>query len=379
MTITEIKALIPELVSGRATAATQDAFEKWLKKANSGDLSEIMDEYYDALDNANAHLEMPTGLAEQFEQRMRTALAPPRKRALPIFRVAAAVIGIISLGAIALLLLRRSPAAHEVLAQIEPGSDKAMLTLANGQRIMLGTGHRDSTIQTGVQVIRLDSSVVSYNHANAGSANAFNTLTTPRGGQFQIILPDGSHVWLNAVSSLRYPVSFAGEKRSVELTGQAYFEVAPSIHPFIVKTGKTEVQVLGTSFDVMAYPEEESVKTTLISGSVAVATDKGRHQLAPGEQAIFQENTLSVAHPSLEEVTAWKDGEFRFNGVSITAIMRQLSRWYDVDIRYEGPVPTTVFSGTLSRKQDVRDLLNALEITETAHFRIEEKTIVVRR
>ncbi|NIG54995.1 FecR family protein [Chitinophaga sp. Cy-1792] len=381
MTIIEIKKLIPSLVKGTQTVAEQQAFEAWLQSAAPAELSEVMDLYYDALDGDDVIFMMPPDFPEKMHARMRNAI--PAVRPLPkkkqYLRWAAAIALLISAGT-ALLLLNRKPAPPVAAKIIQPGTDKAILTLADGRTIELGHHKNDSLVHTGMQVIQLDSTSISY-AGTSGDHHAFNTLTTPRGAQFQVVLPDGSHVWLNAVSSLRYPVAFSANDRTVELTGQAYFDVVPSTTPFIVKTGTTAIQVLGTDFDVMAYQEEGPVRTTLVKGSIAVTSANSRKQLQPGEQAAYDEKLkdLVVSHPSMEEVVAWKEGEFRFNGVSIIAIMRQLSRWYDVEIKYEGPLPTTAFSGTLPRKENVNQILYALEATEAAHFTIEGNTIIVRK
>ncbi|SJZ82265.1 FecR protein [Chitinophaga eiseniae] len=379
MTTADIKKLIPTLVNGHCSAEELAAFEQWRHTASPEELSEVMDLYYDALDSEDSAVLLSDGFTAGLQQRMRVAMAGGRRPAgiSRYVRIAAAVALLLAAGFAGLLF--RSPVKVPA-AVITPGTDKAILTLADGTQIELGSKRQDSVLQKGTQVIRLDSAIIRYN-GTATEKNAFNTLTTPRGAQFQIILPDGSHVWLNAVSSLRYPVAFNNTERTVELTGQAYFEVAPSAWPFTVKTNNTAIQVLGTSFDVMAYAEEGAVKTTLVNGNVMVKNGDARRQLQPGEQAAYDAHSgdFTVSHPVIEEVIAWKEGEFRFNGVSIVAIMRQLSRWYDVDIRYDGPPPTTAFSGTLPKKEQVSQILHALEVTEAAHFTIEGRTIIVRK
>ncbi|MBV7531102.1 FecR family protein [Chitinophaga sp. sic0106] len=381
MTITAIKNLIPLLVKGQQSAEQQQAFETWLQLASPEELSEVMDLYYDALDGEDIISFMPADFPANFQNRMRAALPTQRlpKKPTRYLRIAAAVALLLAAGT-GVLLLTNKPAPKVAEQVIKPGTDKAILTLADGRKVELGGSQNDSIIQSGVQVIQLNSTVISY-AGTSGDQHSFNTLTTPRGAQFQIVLPDGSRVWLNAVSSLRYPVAFSNQHRTVELSGQAYFDVTPSTTPFIVKSGTTSIEVLGTDFDVMAYAEEGPVTTTLVKGSIAVQAGSSRKQLQPGEQVTYNETKkeLVLSHPAIEEVIAWKEGEFRFNGVSIIAIMRQLSRWYDVDIRYEGPLPTTAFSGTLSRKENVKQILYALEATEAAHFTIEGNTIVVKK
>ncbi|WP_178372223.1 FecR family protein [Chitinophaga jiangningensis] len=373
--------MIPLLVKGQQSPQQQQAFEAWLQSAPPEELSEVMDLYYEALDGEDVISFMPADFPAKMHTRIRAAMPAPQqpKRTGRYLRIAAAVALLISAGT-ATILLTRKPAAVVTQQIIKPGTDKAILTLADGRTIELGSRQNDSVIRAGVQVIQLDSAVISY-AGTSGDQHSFNTLTTPRGAQFQVVLPDGSRVWLNAVSALRYPVAFNPHHRTVELTGQAYFDVTPSTTPFIVKTGNTSIEVLGTDFDVMAYAEEGPVTTTLVKGSIAVQSGNSRKQLKPGEQVAYDEKVqdLVLSHPAIEEVIAWKEGEFRFNGVSIIAIMRQLSRWYDVEIRYDGPLPTTAFSGTLSRKENVNQILYALEATEAAHFTIEGNTIVVKK
>ncbi|RAJ75005.1 FecR protein [Chitinophaga dinghuensis] len=379
MTKEDVKNLIPTLISGQCRAEEEAAFQTWLQQAPEEELSEIMELYYDTMGNGDVMSSMPADFTSTLQQRIRSSIAPPQNN-WPYVRVAAAIALLLSIGVAGYLLKPKSPAKLHTNAIITPGTDKAILTLADGTQVELGRQQDDSSIHIGSQVIRLDDSKISYN-GDATAKNTFNTLTTPRGAQFQIILPDGSHVWLNAVSSLRYPVAFNEDNRTVELTGQAYFDIVPSTTPFIVKTGVTTIQVLGTGFDVMSYQEEGPAKTTLLKGSIVVETAGSRCQLKPGDQATYNENTakLDISRPPVDEVIAWKEGEFRFNGISIVAIMRQLSRWYDVDIKYEGPPPTTAFSGNLPRKENVNEILHALEATEAAHFSIEGRTIIVRK
>ncbi|MGN6495320.1 MAG: FecR family protein [Agriterribacter sp.] len=274
--------------------------------------------------------------------------------------------------------------------KIEPGGDKAVLTLANGQTVVLDeAGNGDLAQQGNAKVIKLNGQL-SYQQTGSTKAPAYNTITTPRGGQYKLILADGTKVWLNAASSLRFPVSFSGDVRTVELSGEGYFEVAAmhsSEHhkkiPFLVKilhaAGNTgEVEVLGTHFNIMAYADEAAVKTTLLEGSVRIKNSKTNTLLQPGEQASLQKETLEVQkRVDVEEVIAWKEGYFQFDRKApIEQVMRQVARWYDVEIGYEGAIPNRRFGGKIARDSRLQDVLKMLELNNI-RFRIEGRKITV--
>lgn len=266
-------------------------------------------------------------------------------------------------------------------ADVVPGSDKAVLTLGDGSELILGSGNEGNIAdQNGVKIIQLDGGKLSYQDAGAADEVLYNTITTPRGGQYQVVLPDGSTVRLNAASSLRYPTRFVGAAREVYLTGQAYFEVAASeTDPFIVKTGMVDVAALGTRFDIMAYPEEKELNTTLVQGSVRVSEQETGVLLKPGQQASrVKGEKLSVREVNLEEAVAWTNGLFYFGGVPVAYIMRQIQRWYDVEVEYRGDVSSVQLSGFISRKKDIKDLLDALEDTGDVTFKLEGRNVIVQ-
>jgi len=265
--------------------------------------------------------------------------------------------------------------------KVAPGSSKATLTLADGSEIQLDDSNKGNiAVQGGIKVIKMDNGVLAYNGRNTNNADMYNTIRTPRGGQYEVVLPDGTRAWLNSASSLRFPTSFSGAKREVTLTGQGYFEVAKSKeHPFIVHTPKTDINVLGTSFDVMAYEDEPETNTTLIEGAVAVGHAGAEQRLKPGEQAHLDltSRSMSVRKPDVEEVIAWKNGKFQFGRSDIKAIMRQIARWYDVEIEYKGDLSGLRLSGVLSRKGDMTELLDALQETGDVHFTTTNNKIIV--
>jgi len=302
--------------------------------------------------------------------------APRRKGILVSFRfraVAAAVLIFLLAGA-GWMIFGTKPAAL-------PG-DKATLTLADGHTIVLGNeGNGSLALQGQSEVIKVDSGLLAYHATGKGTGEmVYNMITTPRGGQYQVILPDGTHVWLNSTSSLRFPSSFQGSSRTVTLTGEGYFEVArhPSM-PFVVQTDQVAVNVLGTHFNIMAYPQEAAVRTTLEEGSVKVVHGKDGVLITPGQQAELGRNgELKVINDvDLDEALAWKNGKFQFNETDIETIMRQISRWYDVDIAYKGNLSGIRLSGSLSRKEPVAHLLELLEETKRVKFITEGKQITV--
>ena len=266
---------------------------------------------------------------------------------------------------------------------IAPGSDKAVLTLADGSEIILDNAQTGTLTQQGnTKIILLDAGQLAYNtHGTKANGEVlYNTISTPKGGQYQIVLADGSKVWMNAASSLRFPTAFAGKQRNVELTGEAYFEVAKNAAmPFNVQVNDLNVQVLGTHFNVMAYNDENVIKTTLLEGAVKVTKGTVAGLLKPGQQAKMDKDAgnIKIATADVEETMAWKNGLFLFNNDDIKTIMRQISRWYDVNISFEGNIPAKNFTWQISRNTNVSQVLKMLELTKEVHFKITGKNIVV--
>ncbi|HMK17090.1 MAG TPA: FecR family protein [Chitinophagaceae bacterium] len=261
-----------------------------------------------------------------------------------------------------------------------PGSDKATLTLADGSTILLDEAQNGTIAQQGnSKIIKLDGKL-SYDPTNKNSREiVYNTISTPKGGQYQLELPDGSQVWLNATSSIHFPTSFIGTERRIEITGEAYFEIAKDPNmPFIVTVNNAEVQVLGTHFNVNAYNDEDNVKTTLLEGSVRFVNDGNINILKPGQQAQLAKNGMTkvVSDVNVDNVIAWKNGMFDFENAGIETIMRQLSRWYDVEIEYKGETDD-LFIAEMRRDIKLSDALKALELTGKVKFDIQGKKIIV--
>jgi ferric-dicitrate binding protein FerR (iron transport regulator) len=285
--------------------------------------------------------------------------------------------------------------ANKPVNDVLPGGNKAVLTLADGSRIVLdSTAAGALTLQGNTKIMMQHKGTLAYHSGKqkTGTPVLYNTVSTPNGGQYQIILPDGTHVWLNAASSIRFPTAFASE-RKITMTGEAYFEVAHNAHrPFIVNVNnKEEVTVLGTHFNINAYDNEKAIHTTLLQGSVKVGkgqTAKGSEQsvtLKPGEQAIAltsplttHHSTLTIDHsPDIDKVMSWKNGLFNLTGADFTDFMRQVERWYDVTVHYESAVPGMEFQGKLNRAVPLSDIVEYLKNLGVA-CRLEGKTLFVK-
>lgn len=268
--------------------------------------------------------------------------------------------------------------------EIIPGSNKAVLTLADGRKIILNDADKGQlAIQENVEISKVDDGQLVYSaHAGVknGGSTQLNTITTPRGGQFRITLPDGSKVWLNAESSLKYPIAFTGRERRVEMSGEAYFEVAKNLkQPFIVTANGMEIKVLGTHFNVMAYDDEKKMITTLLEGSVNVGGGSEDVMLKPGQQSLYSRNggSIKIRAGNPEEAVAWKNGYFMFKNENIQSIMRKIARWYDVEVEYRGDIKRKAFGGTISKFENVSEVLKTMELTGTIQFKIEGRRIIV--
>lgn len=276
----------------------------------------------------------------------------------------------------------RRPARPAAPVALRPGRNQALLTLADGRTVLLDQAHLGLLAQQGGSQVQktADGQLRYAASAPTTSQSLYNTLATPRGGQYQLTLPDGSQVWLNAASSLRFPVSFAGAERRVELTGEAYFEVAKDArHPFKVAARGAEVTVLGTHFDVQAYDDEPALAATLLEGAVRLGQGTQQALLRPGQQArCWPQGTIQVREVDVQHAVAWKNGYFVFNDEPIEAIMRQVARWYDVDVRCQGTLTNKDFNGKISRYKDAADVLRVLELTGAVHFTTEGRRITVQ-
>jgi transmembrane sensor len=267
---------------------------------------------------------------------------------------------------------------------VKPGANKALLTLENGRQIVLNDVGVGTVLKQGnITVSKQTNGLLEYkitSNTGSTSAMAYNTISTPVGGQYSVVLPDGSKVWLNAASSLKFPTAFTGTERKVELTGEGYFEIAKNKHmPFKVKFNQEEVEVLGTHFNVMAYPDEEITRTTLLEGSVKISKNNVKRILIPGQQAIYglQTNGFDITTVNTDEAIAWKNGLFLFHNENIKSIMKKIARWYDVDVYYQGAFAGQEYGGRVSKSKNLSEILKNLELTGTIHFKIDGRRVTV--
>jgi len=381
--------------------------DKYLDGSASPVECSLLEEYYNRLDKIGVF-----DLSETEEQALHDAMLnninrqiagkvipmkPGRGRVL--WYAAASILVFLSLGLYFYInRIRRTPPVTQTYANdIGPGADKTTLTLADGRKIVLTDALNGKIAQQGSEIVnKTAGGEVVYEASKSGTGNGeanpkfgiqCNTLETSIGGQTHITLADGTQVWLNAASSLKYPTVFNGNNRKVELTGEAYFEVAHNAkQPFTVTTATETVQDIGTHFNINAYTDEKVVKTTLLEGAVKVSqiSMHSSQLLKPGQQSLIQSpdsyrdnNSIIVKEVDPEEAVAWKNGNFQFDNADITTVMRQLVRWYNVDIKYEGAVPRVHYSGTVPRRSNISAVLNMLRETGHTNFKIEGRTVTV--
>lgn len=303
----------------------------------------------------------------------------------PHYALAAVLLITLSVSTYFLLKRNSNPvAALAIPEDHSPGGNQAILTLASGKRIVLDKNAKGEIAkQQGISIANTPDGQLIYTVMAAGDNKVhLNTISTPKGGQYQVVLSDGTRVWLNSASSITYPTAFEAKQRMVELTGEAYFEVARNEKsPFSVKTAVQTVEVLGTHFNINSYADEPLLKTTLLEGAVKVFTANDQAVLSAGQQARINHlqpgSRINVAdHIDLDKVIAWKNGVFSFENEDLKSIMRQVSRWYNVNVVYTGPVSEEKFFGEISRNSNLSEVFKILEFNNV-HFELQGKTIKV--
>ena len=392
-----------------------DLFQRYLDdQCTAAEIKQLL-EYFDAGDNEallkelvlhtleeeHGHAAASDALTESVLVNIKAAIRaksePAPVRTIPLYQRnwfrAAAVACIVLLATVTGFLLTgpkrnatpAAPAPEIAQTNIVPGKDAAKLTLADGRVIVLDSAANGTLARQGAADVTKQNGAISYGQSATSPDPLFNTLATARGNQYQLKLADGSRVWLNAASSIRFPIAFTGKERRVEVTGEVYFEVAhDAAKPFIVQiysaTGADggSVRVLGTHFNVNAYEEDGHIKTTLQEGSVQFSRNHQSRTLAPGQQAIagYTQNNISLAAANLDKELAWKNGVFLFEEDPIEHIMRQISRWYDIDVAYEGDISRETFSGLLSRNSQLSQVLKILEVGGL-RYKLEGKKLIV--
>jgi transmembrane sensor len=390
----EINSFLEKYAKGSHSEEEHRRFIEWTRSASVAEVEAILEKYKINLpvESREADPRLVTSIEsalDQFEIMKETGrpagkIIPLRKFLKP---VAAAIILIIA-GSILFYALRQNKPAgmgRRPVAissnELPPGTNKAVLTLSNKSTVVLDDARKGKLAQQGSsEVTRLANGQLIYKPINGKAEEVvFNTLTTPRGGQFKLTLPDGSDVWLNAASSITYPTAFSGNERKVEITGEAYFEIAHDTRkPFKVALNGMEVKVLGTHFNINGYTDEANIKTTLLEGSVRLSNGNSTVLLKPGQQAQLAINGRLnvVSDVDIDQIVAWKNGYFSFSRADLRSVMRQIARWYDVDIKYEGKIPERQFGGKINRNSNAAEVLKVLEESKV-HFRIENKIIIV--
>lgn len=309
-----------------------------------------------------------------------------RKR-MPIWKYAAAAAVLLVTGISLYYTVQKSEEVKPLAYynDIMPGGDKATLTLADGSQIVLDNKNTGQVAKEGAISIETDAKgqiVYLVKGDNEAASQKINMLSTPAGGKFSVVLSDGSKVWLNATSSIKFPAAFAKDERRVEVKGEAYFEIEKdNARPFYVKNGSSEIKVLGTHFNVMAYPDEYRSELTLLEGSVQFTRGGNSELLKPGKQILYTETSTETKqrNANIEEVMAWKNDLFVFNDTNIDEIMKELMRWYDVKIKYEGEKPDISFTGIIPRNANVSKVLKSLELTGDVVFGIENNVITCEK
>lgn len=270
--------------------------------------------------------------------------------------------------------------ATAVKPDIKPGSNKAVLILGDGSTVELNDTIQGKIAQQGETIVsKSRNGQLTYEETGkAAKETIYNTINIPKGGQYSLTLPDGSKVWLNSATSLKFPTQLNDKERVVELDGEAYFEVAKSKQPFLVKVKDMQVEVLGTHFNVMAYSDEANINTTLLEGKVRLSSGTTEVILKPGQQGLFtQAAGFKVKAADTEQALAWKNGYFNFNDEELASVMRKISRWYNVDIAFNNRNSKLSYAGVISRFNNVSDVLNMLSLTGTVQFKIEDRRITV--
>ena len=373
--------LLQKYLDGALTDAESIALFAWLKEnpvEEDAQLEPLLEaEYHRSFGEPPAL--SPAASARILNRLMESTATPVVPLRRQWLRYAAAAVLILAAAGTAMLVMRHRdttpPLAGNLVAPAKQGNH-AVLTLADGRQIQLDSA-RGNIVQSGGLKVNNDSGQLDY-EGKAGNME-YHTLTTPRGGQYKLLLPDGTTAWLNAGSSIRFPTAFNGKYRQVKMTGEVYFDVKQQAdNPFMVDiNGKATVEVLGTAFNVNAYTDEPTIRTTLLQGSVRMTHHVKSAILEPGQQAIASHDQLNVtSNTDTEMAVAWKDGLFRFDHTPLDEVLRQLARWYNVEVVYEKGVPDVPFSGEIKRDLDLKQALIVLG-SMGVHCRVDGNKLII--
>ena len=365
MTKKEVKELLERYRSGHCTAEEKDLLEKWYDQAKADDLDFQLEEL-EQIKNASWNDKVNPN------RKIVPISSVKNKNLFAFWKIASAAVLVIALAFTINYHLTDYPFTHEQeyssSQNIQPGGNSATLLMEDGQEINLDDLPDGHQIKMGTSLLEKnkDGELVISILPSSGtpiSHVSFNTIRTPKGGNYKVILADGTNVWLNSSSVLRFPTVFNNNERRVELAGEGYFDVIEDRNkPFIVFAKGQEVRVLGTEFNVSAYADEDNIKTTLIKGSVSVLYKNQMKTIRPGEQSIVDKNGLMKIHSvDVAFAKAWKEGYFAFDKLSVEEAMNQISRWYDVPVSFEGSVPNKELTGQISRKVDLSTIVEIME------------------
>lgn len=383
----DFTSLIDKYLVGNASPAEKCLVEEYYKRLEAKEFTSLDPEL-----DLMMREEMLNNIRQQIDRPVRKINMNNDENRWRYYAVAASIILVLSSGLYFYSNRLQTPAvvvynSPVKINDVAPGGNKAILTLADGSKIALDDAQNGEIArQSGISITKTSEGQLIYERVGAefrvlNSQDVYNKIETPKGGQYQVNLPDGSKVWLNAASSLRYPAVFSGTERKVELTGEAYFEISPNkLMPFKVVSASQVVEVLGTHFNINAYYNESQIRTTLIEGSVKVSESSAKKTsyLKPGEEALNKKGEILIHPANIEQVMAWKNGNFQFNDMYLVDIMRQLERWYDVEIDYSA-IPHTRYNAYMSRDLNLSRVLEILEVTGRVKFNIEGKTIKISK
>lgn len=371
-----IEELAHKLKMGNMSAEELATFEQWYQ-------SQLEKDVVLTTDYASNNTVLKERMLGKINERVDKQNIPLRSLT-PLWKRVGTAAAIILMGVIGVYWWSENqvntPKISKVLIEdFAPGGNRALLTLADGRQIEL-TDAKNGVLadQNGTLIKKKNEGEISYEVLDQPTALT-NTVTTPRGGQYRLKLSDGTLVWLNAESSISYPTVFNTQERSVKIIGEAYLEVAhnPS-KPFKVHTGTQIIEVLGTHFNVSAYQDEKHITTTLLEGSVRISGNGFSKVLKPGQGAIFSANNLLVKEVDISESTAWKDGYFQFVDADIQTVMRQLARWYNIEIVFNGPISQETFTGRISRNRPISQALKMIQASNSVQLTFSERRIMVK-
>lgn len=386
----KIIALAQKLFKGTASEAEKQELHQWYDQWQ--DDEETINTFPNEDSEESIRMRMLTQIKTGMKQRQPAKVIPVQKKWYR-FAAAASIVSVLSVAGF--LFMDKNNNQDEMAANAgkqenvaAPVANKAMITLADGRRVSIDSIQSGSLArQHDVNVVKTADGRIEYSvlQGEGDDQLAYNTLDNPRGSRVQpITLGDGTKVWLNSESSLHYPVQFTGKERHVEVTGEAYFEVAKNAaKPFKVAiAGKAEVEVLGTHFNINSYSDEANINTTLLEGKIKLTQFSNQQSvtLAPGQQGIFNTNgPINInSDVDVDEVMAWKNDLFNFNSLDAESIMRQVGRWYDLEVSFEGQISRETYSGIVSRNSDLVQVLKVLE-EGGLKYKIAGKKIVLQK